>query len=61
MTETQPNFNSGAATWTPDEGQTWFAQPQMSGHSLAVAFENPEAGWFVGNSGQVLKIGFECP
>jgi photosystem II stability/assembly factor-like uncharacterized protein len=56
-TETQPNFNSGAAAWTPDEGQTWFKLPQVSGY-WAVAFANPEAGWFVGNNGQILKITF---
>ena len=56
-TETQPNFDSGAAAWTPDEGQTWFELPQVSGY-WAVAFANPEAGWFVGNNGQILKISF---
>jgi hypothetical protein len=56
-TETQPNFTSGAAAWTPDEGQTWFKLPQVSGY-WAVAFANPEAGWFVGNNGQILKIRF---
>jgi len=54
-TETQPNFDSGAAAWSPDEGQTWFKLPQVSGY-WAVAFANPEAGWFVGNNGQILKI-----
>ncbi|HEX3472533.1 MAG TPA: hypothetical protein VHT28_15235 [Silvibacterium sp.] len=56
-TETQPNFDSGAAAWSPDEGQTWFTLPQVSGY-WAVAFANPEAGWFVGNNGQILKISF---
>ena len=56
-TETQPNFDSGAAAWTPDEGQTWFTLPKVSGY-WAVAFANPEAGWFVGNNGQILKITF---
>ena len=56
-TETQPNFDSGAAAWTPDEGQTWFKLPQVSGY-WAVAFANPEAGWFVGNNGRILKISF---
>jgi hypothetical protein len=41
-TETQPNFHSGAAAWTPDEGQAWFKLPQVSGY-WAVAFANPEA------------------
>ena len=56
-TETQPNFTSGAAAWSPDEGHTWFSLPQASGY-WAVAFANPEAGWFVGNNGQILKISF---
>lgn len=56
-TETQPDFSSGAAAWTPDEGQTWFSLPQASGY-WAVGFANPEAGWFVGNNGQILKISF---
>jgi len=56
-TETQPDFDSGAAAWSPDEGQTWFALPQVSGY-WGVAFANPEAGWFVGNNGQILKISF---
>jgi photosystem II stability/assembly factor-like uncharacterized protein len=56
-TETQPDFSSGAAAWTPNEGRTWFKLPQVSGY-WAVAFANPEAGWFVGNKGQILKISF---
>lgn len=56
-TETQPNFTSGAAAWTPDEGQTWFTLPNVSGY-WAVAFANPEAGWFVGNNGKILKVSF---
>jgi hypothetical protein len=56
-TETEPNFTSGEAAWTPDEGHTWFALPNVSGY-WAVAFANPEAGWFVGNNGQILKISF---
>ena len=57
-TETQPNFSSGAAAWSPDEGQTWFELPQVSGY-WAVAFANPKAGWFVGNNGQILKVSFQ--
>ncbi len=57
-TETQPNFSSGAAAWSPDEGQTWFSLPEVSGY-WAVAFANPEAGWFVGNNGQILQIRFK--
>ena len=56
-TETEPNFTSGEAAWTPDEGRTWFTLPQVSGY-WAVAFASPEAGWFVGNNGQILKISF---
>jgi photosystem II stability/assembly factor-like uncharacterized protein len=53
--ETQPNFTLGEAAWTPDEGQTWFKLPKVSGY-WAVAFANPKAGWFVGNNGKILKI-----
>jgi photosystem II stability/assembly factor-like uncharacterized protein len=56
-TETQPNFSSGAAAWSPDEGRTWFTLPQVSGY-WAVGFASREAGWFVGNNGQILKISF---
>jgi photosystem II stability/assembly factor-like uncharacterized protein len=56
-TETQPNFISGAAAWTPHEGQTWFKLRQVGGY-WAVAFADPEAGWFVGNNGQILRISF---
>ncbi len=56
-TETQPAFTSGEAAWTPDEGQTWFKLPQVSGY-WAVGFANPRAGWFVGNNGKILKISF---
>jgi len=55
--ETAPNFDSGSAAWTPDEGQTWFQLPGVSGY-WAVAFATPKAGWFVGNGGQILKISF---
>lgn len=56
-TETEPDFSSGEAAWTPDEGRTWFQLPGVSGF-WAVGFANPEAGWFVGNNGQILKISF---
>ena len=55
--ETEPNFNSGSAAWTPDEGNTWYQLPTVSGY-WAVAFASPKAGWFVGNNGQILKISF---
>jgi photosystem II stability/assembly factor-like uncharacterized protein len=56
-TETEPNFTSGEAAFTPDEGRTWVPIPNASGY-WAVAFANPQAGWFVGNNGQILKISF---
>ena len=55
--ETAPNFSSGSAAWTPDEGHSWFQIPGASGY-WAVAFASPKAGWFVGNNGQILKISF---
>jgi photosystem II stability/assembly factor-like uncharacterized protein len=55
--ETEPDFNSGSAAWSPDEGETWFTLPSVSGY-WAVGFANPQAGWFVGNNGQILKISF---
>jgi photosystem II stability/assembly factor-like uncharacterized protein len=55
--ETAPNFDSGSAAWTPDEGQTWYRLPNVSGY-WAVGFANRKAGWFVGNNGQILKISF---
>jgi photosystem II stability/assembly factor-like uncharacterized protein len=55
--ETEPNYDSGAAAWTPDEGKTWFKLPTASGY-WAVGFADPHNGWFVGNNGQILKISF---
>lgn len=55
--ETAPNFDSGSAAWTPDEGRTWFKLGGVSGY-WAVAFAKPNAGWFVGNGGKILKISF---
>jgi photosystem II stability/assembly factor-like uncharacterized protein len=55
--ETEPDFDSGSAAWTPDEGSTWYKLPDVSGY-WAVGFANPQAGWFVGNNGQILKISF---
>jgi photosystem II stability/assembly factor-like uncharacterized protein len=55
--ETQPNYDIGQAAWTPDEGQTWFQMPKVSGY-WSVAFANPQNGWFVGNNGTILKISF---
>ena len=55
--ETEPDFSSGSAAWTPDEGHHWFTLPNVSGY-WAVAFADPHHGWFVGNNGQILKISF---
>lgn len=55
--EFAPDFDSGAAAWTPDEGQTWFKLDKVSGY-WGVGFANPTAGWFVGNNGSILKISF---
>jgi photosystem II stability/assembly factor-like uncharacterized protein len=55
--ERAPNFASGGAAWSPDEGDTWFKLKNASGY-WAVAFANPKAGWFVGNGGKILKISF---
>lgn len=49
--------NAGGAAWTPDEGNSWFTLPDVSGF-WAVAFASPEAGWLVGTDGRVLKISF---
>jgi photosystem II stability/assembly factor-like uncharacterized protein len=49
--------NDGGAAWTPDEGNTWFALPDVSGY-WAVAFASPRAGWMVGTNGTILKINF---
>jgi photosystem II stability/assembly factor-like uncharacterized protein len=52
-----PTFSTGAAAWTPDEGNTWFTLPGVSGF-WAVAFATPKAGWLVGTDGRILKISF---
>jgi photosystem II stability/assembly factor-like uncharacterized protein len=49
--------NDGGAAWTPDEGNTWFMLPDVSGF-WAVAFASPEAGWLVGTDGRILKVSF---
>jgi photosystem II stability/assembly factor-like uncharacterized protein len=49
--------NDGGAAWTPDEGDTWFALPNVTGF-WAVAFATPKAGWLVGTDGRILKISF---
>jgi photosystem II stability/assembly factor-like uncharacterized protein len=49
--------NDGGAAWTPDEGDTWFTLPGVTGF-WAVAFATPKAGWLVGTDGRILKISF---
>jgi len=49
--------NDGGAAWTPDEGNTWFTLPGVTGF-WAVAFATPKAGWLVGTDGRILKISF---
>jgi photosystem II stability/assembly factor-like uncharacterized protein len=49
--------NDGGAAWTPDEGQTWFTLPGISGF-WAVAFASPKAGWLVGTDGRIVKVSF---
>lgn len=49
--------NTGGAAWTPDEGDTWFPLPDVSGF-WAVTFASPKAGWLVGTEGRILKISF---
>ena len=49
--------NDGGAAWTPDEGNTWFTLPDVTGF-WAVAFATPKAGWLVGTDGRIVKISF---
>jgi photosystem II stability/assembly factor-like uncharacterized protein len=49
--------NDGGAAWTPDEGNTWYTLPDVTGF-WAVAFASPKAGWLVGTDGRILKISF---
>lgn len=49
--------NTGGAAWTPDEGNTWFTLPGVTGY-WAVAFASPQAGWLVGTGGTIFKISF---
>src|SRR5437764_11982032 len=49
--------NDGGAAWTPDEGNTWFTLPGVTGY-WAVAFASPKAGWLVGTDGRILKVSF---
>jgi len=47
----------GGSAWTPDEGNTWFTLPGVSG-CWGVAFGGPKVGWLVGTGGQILRIDF---
>lgn len=47
----------GGAAWTPDEGDTWFTLPGVSGY-WDVAFGSPKTGWLVGTGGRILRIRF---
>jgi photosystem II stability/assembly factor-like uncharacterized protein len=47
----------GGAAWTPDEGNTWFTLPGVSGY-WGVAFGSPKTGWLVGTEGRILRIDF---
>ena len=49
--------NDGGAGWTPDEGNTWFPLPGITGF-WAVAFASPKAGWLVGTGGRIVKVSF---
>jgi photosystem II stability/assembly factor-like uncharacterized protein len=43
--------------WSPDEGDTWFEVPGLTGY-WAVAFASPQAGWLVGTNGRIVKLSF---
>lgn len=44
-------------SWTPDDGNTWLAVPDLTGF-WAVAFASPQAGWLVGTGGRIVKLSF---
>jgi photosystem II stability/assembly factor-like uncharacterized protein len=47
----------GGVSWSPDEGDTWYAVPGLTGF-WAVAFASPQAGWLVGTEGRIVKLSF---
>jgi photosystem II stability/assembly factor-like uncharacterized protein len=47
----------GGAAWSGDEGETW-SQLRGIASYWAVGFAAREAGWLVGEGGQILKIDF---
>jgi photosystem II stability/assembly factor-like uncharacterized protein len=50
--------NDGGTAWTPNEGETWFTIPDVTG-IWGVAFASSEAGWLVGTDGQIQKVSFD--
>jgi photosystem II stability/assembly factor-like uncharacterized protein len=47
----------GGSAWTPDEGNTWFTLPAVTGF-WGVAFGSPKTGWLVGTGGRIIRIDF---
>jgi hypothetical protein len=47
----------GGSAWTPDEGDSWFTLPGVTGY-WGVAFGNPKTSWLVGTEGRILRIDF---
>jgi hypothetical protein len=47
----------GGSAWTPDEGDTWFTLPGVTGY-WGVAFGSASTGWLVGTDGRILRIDF---
>ena len=47
----------GGSAWTPDEGNSWFTLPGVTG-CWGVAFGSPKVGWLVGTGGQIQRIDF---
>jgi photosystem II stability/assembly factor-like uncharacterized protein len=47
----------GGAAWSADEGETWSKFRDVASY-WAVGFAAREAGWLVGEAGQILKIDF---
>jgi len=47
----------GGATWSPDEGDTWFSLAGVTNY-WAVAFASLRTGWLVGTEGRILRIDF---
>lgn len=47
----------GGAAWTPDEGDTWYTLPGVTGY-WGVGSAGPKATWLVGPNGTILKVSF---